>query len=284
MSQRKGILYLAVCSLLWSTAGVLIKIIPWHSMIIGGLRSAIAGLVLWLALLREGYKAPLINRNTVCIGLYLGVSTVFFVAANKLTTAANAIVLQSANPIFVLLFCALWYHQKFSRRDLIVVAVTMAGVGLFFLDQLSLDGIIGNCLALASAILLALVFIRTSDAASLHESMSGIMLGHCVSVLCSLPFWFTNFPAFTLKPTLAILFLGVFQLGIPYALLGYASRLCSPLAVSLIGMLEPIFSPIWVALFIHEIPGPLALTGGVLVIITLTVWCVLNARDTAKQQ
>lgn len=97
-----------------------------------------------------------------------------------------------------------------------------------------------------------------------------------------MPFLFLEPPVFTPVSVGAILFLGVFQLGIPYVLFSYAARVCPPLAISLIGMLEPIFSPIWVAIFVGEIPGPLALTGGVIVIITLCLWCACNARQAGN--
>ena len=279
MTRNKGILYLALCAALWSTAGVFIKLIDWNSLVIGGFRSAIAAAVLWIVLWRRGAPRPVWNRSTLLTGLCLGGTTALFVMANKLTTAANAIVLQSANPVFVLLFCAMGRGQRITRRDLTVVAVVMLGVILFFVDDLSPGGLLGNTVALLSAVLLAAAFLFASSAASLHETMSGVLIGHLFSALIGAPFLFLEPPVFTPVSVGAILFLGVFQLGIPYVLFSYAARVCPPLAISLIGMLEPIFSPIWVAIFVGEIPVPLALAGGGIVIITLCLWCACNARQ-----
>ena len=279
MTRNKGILYLALCAALWSTAGVFIKLIDWNSLVIGGFRSDIAVAVLWIGLWRGGCPVTVWNRSTLLTGLCLGGTTALFVMANKLTTAANAIVLQSANPVFVLLFCAMGRGQRITRRDLTVVAVVMLGVILFFVDDLSPGGLLGNTVALLSAVLLAAAFLFASSAASLHETMSGVLIGHLFSALIGAPFLFLEPPVFTPVSVGAILFLGVFQLGIPYVLFSYAARVCPPLAISLIGMLEPIFSPIWVAIFVGEIPGPLALAGGGIVIITLCLWCACNARQ-----
>lgn len=283
-SQKKGILSLVVCASLWSTGGLFIKLVSWNAMILASARGAIAAVVLWIALCKLGYPKPLINRQTLLTGFFLGSTCLLFVAANKLTTAANAIVLQSANPIFVLLFCALFKHERISKRDAAVVAIVMGGVALFFLDELSPGGILGNILALFSAVGLASAFVFACGSGSLHESMSGVLLGHLFSALVGLPFAFIFPPQFSWLSIGAVLFLGVFQLGIPYALFAVGTRYCPPIAVSLICMLEPILNPVWVALFLHEIPGPPAIVGGIIVIATLAFWCADNARqDTADK-
>lgn len=114
--------------------------------------------------------------------------------------------------------------------------------------------------------------------------MSGVLLGHLCSMLLGLPFVLLFPPQLSWGPVGAILFLGVFQLGIPYALFAVGTRYCPPLAVSLISMLEPIFNPVWVALVLHEIPGLAAIAGGVTVIATLAFWCVDSARQAAASR
>lgn len=261
-----------------------IKLIDWNAMVLGGLRSTIAAAILWLVLCKFGHPIPIINRQTVLTGFSLGCTCSLFVAANKLTTAANAIVLQSANPIFVLLFCAMFRHERITKRDIAVVSIVLMGVALFFLDELSPGSLVGNTLALLSAVLLAAAFLFACGTDSLHETMSGVLLGHLFSALIGLPFLLFYPPQFTAASVGAILFLGVFQLGIPYVLFSVGARYCPPIAVSLIGMLEPIFSPVWVALFLHEVPGLLAIAGGVTVIFTLALWCVSNAKQGVTKQ
>ena len=270
-----------VCACLWSTGGLFIKLISWHPMVIGCLRSAIAAAVLWIVLLRSGHRRPIVTRRTLLTGLFLGMTCALFVTANKLTTAANAIVLQSANPIFVLLFCALFKRERITRRNAVVVAVVMGGVALFFLDELSPGGLLGNVFGLLSAVTLDCVFLYSCDSGSLHESMSGVLLGHLCSALLGLPFALFFPPQLSWSSVGAVLFLGVFQLGIPYALFAIGTRHCPPLAVSLICMLEPIFNPVWVALFLHEIPGLAAIAGGIIVIATLAFWCADSAKQAA---
>ena len=77
--------------------------------------------------------------------------------------------------------------------------------------------------------------------------------------------------------------LGILQLGIPYILLVQASRACSPLTCSLLGMLEPLLNPVWVFLFDGERPGTLSMIGACVVIVTITVWSIAGARETKRQ-
>lgn len=286
-SYRRGAIYLMICAILWSTAGVFIKLIPWHPLVIASLRSLIASAVLFFVLCLRGTPRLIVNRGTLTTGICLGSTTLLFVTVNKLTTAATAIVLQSANPVFILLFYAIVRHKGFSRRDLAVVLVVLAGMAMFFFDELSFSGMLGNILGVISAVTIAGAFISASESASLHETMSGVLFGHLFGVLFGLPFLFLYPPTLTWGSVGSILFLGIFQLGIPYVLFSLGARSCAPLTISLIGMLEPIFNPVWAAIFIHEIPGPLALTGGVVVIAALVFRCVLVAakhQDTANTQ
>ena len=282
-SDGIGALYLVICAVLWSMAGVLIKVLPWNSVVISALRGGIACVVLYLELRRNHIKRPVINRDTITSGLLLGVCTTLFVMANKLTTAANAIVLQSSNPIFVLLFCSAIFKQRFQRRDYIAVFFTLAGITLFFFEEISFKGMAGNILAVISAVMLAGVFIKSSAAKTLSETLSGVMLGHLTSFIIGIPFIVLYPPQLDPSCTAVILVLGVFQLGISYVLFSYASRRCSPLVISLLGMLEPILNPIWVAIFVGEIPAVSSLIGGGIILLTLSIWCAGNSMGRREK-
>ena len=63
-----------------------------------------------------------------------------------------------------------------------------------------------------------------------------------------------------------------------------AAEHCPPIAQSLLSALEPLLNPVWVMLFTGERPGPMALLGGLVVIITVTVWAVLGHRGRAAKE
>jgi len=281
-SQPIGLFYTLICGLLWSTAGVFIKLLPWHPLAIACVRSALAAGVLYAAMvLLQKRRRVLVNRQTVRSGVFLGLTMLLFVIANKMTTAANAIVLQSTATVFVILYGILVRKEHPPRRDLIATGCVFLGIVLFFLDSLSPRGLVGNLVALASAVTFAGVFLTSTDAKDDHTAISGLIVGQVFTAAVGLPFLLSTAPLLTPTTVGSSLFLGIFQLGVAYVLFSYGSQRCTPLAMALVAMVEPICSPVWVAIFAHEVPGPLALIGAAIVLGSLTVWSIVNARHHA---
>lgn len=272
MTRNRAMLEMLLCAALWSIAGIFIKLIPWNSIVIAGLRSLIAGLVMFVYMRARGIGFTA-DRRSLAGGAALCLTLTCFVAANKLTTAANSIVLQFTAPMFIVVFSALFLKKRFSRADVLAVVLTMAGISLFFFDQLTPGHLAGNCVAIFAGMAFACYYMSLEDASE-SQRMSAILIAHGLTFLVGLPFTFVYPPELSAAPVACILVLGVVQLGIPYVLLGRASGACPPLACSLLGAVEPLLNPVWVFIFDGEAPGLWALIGGVVVVATITVWCV----------
>ncbi|MFR5781604.1 MAG: DMT family transporter [Oscillospiraceae bacterium] len=271
MSRNRAIFEMLLCAALWSIAGIFIKLIPWNSVVIAGVRSLIAGLVMFVYMRSRGIRYTADKRSLLGGGA-LCVTLTFFVAANKLTTAANSIVLQFTAPIFIVVFSALFFKKRFSRADILAVGLTMVGISLSFFDQLTPGHLLGNCVALAAGMAFGCYYMSL-DGATESERMSAILTAHCLTFLVSIPFIAMYPPELKAAPVLHTCARHS-QLGIPYVLLGRASGACPPLACSLLGAVEPLLNPVWVFIFDGEAPGLWALIGGVVVVATITVWCV----------
>ena len=276
-TQSRGIFYMLACAFLWSIGGLFIKLIDWNPFFIAGARSLIGAAVL-MVYMKLAHLSLKINRRSIVSGIAL--CSVFFcyVTANKLTTAANTVVLQYTNPVFVVLLSSLFLHQKFSRRDLFLVGTVFFGEALSFLDGMDAGGFLGNLLALFSGFFLAVLFLNSARCETASDSMSGILLGQLFAALCGAPFLFLDPPAFTTTSVASILILGVFQLGLPYVFYGIASRTCSPLICSVLAGVEPLLNPLWVFVVMGERPSVTALIGCGIVVVTITEWCVQNAK------
>jgi len=279
-SKRQAVFYMVLCAVLWSTAGLFIKFLPWNPMVIAGFRSLISAAVYLLYMRYEKVEWKL-NRYSILSGVALMCTFLFFVAANKFTTSANAIVLQYSAPIFILILSALIYRQRFRKGDIATVAATTAGISLFFLDKLSGGYLLGNLLALMAGLAFASMFVVTGHANDDSRSC-GILLGHVFTAVIGIPFVFFSPTPVTPSFVAVIFAMGIFQLGIPYILYGLAVRKCSPLACSLISAVEPLLNPVWVFLYNGEAPSFFALIGGAVVISSVVSWSVWSGRAEGK--
>jgi len=278
-SKNIGIFQMLACACLWSIAGIFIKQIPWNPFVIAGWRSLIAAITVtgYMIIAKKPFR---INKTVLINGLFEGLLFISFVASNKLTTSANAIVLQFTCPIFLMVYSSILFKKKFRRMDIIVAIVTLAGIALCFMDQLEGGHLLGNIVSVCAGALMAAMYLVIGNADP-DDKFSGMLAGHVLAAAIGLPFMAFTSNTVTSLSVVSVIILGVFQLGVPYILYVLSTKTCPPLACSLIAAAEPLLNPVWVAIFDGEVPGPLALAGGIIVIGAVTIWCVLDGKKAA---
>jgi drug/metabolite transporter (DMT)-like permease len=261
MEHKRAISYLLLCATLWSMGGVLIKTIDLHPLAIAGTRSAIAAVVLAVYVRRFNFVW---TKAQLGAARFFSYTVLSFVAATKLTTAANAILLQFTAPIYVAVFSGPLLGEKVGKRDIIALIAIVCGLVVFFLEKVSPENMLGNAIALSSGLSFAgiAICLRMQNGSSTLESL---LLGHVLTAMIGLPVLLLG-PVPSLNDSLALLVLGVFQLGIPYILYGIALRSVTALEATLVPVIEPILNPIWVALVTSERPSKFALIGGSIVL------------------
>ena len=221
-------------------------------------------------------------KKTVFAAVLLSVAYFCFIGANKLTTAANAIVLQYTSTIFVMIYSVIFLKQKFKRIDYIVAILTFVGIALFFIDGIDGGKTLGNIISLFAGATLAGMYFLAGNI-TLAQRLSSIWLAHIFTAMIGVPFVFLTHASFTLKNLLFVLLLGVMQIGIPYIFFSLAVEHCPPFACSLIAVLEPLLNPLWVYLQTGETIGFISLNGGVLVVSSVTFWCVCGDLKKGKR-
>lgn len=289
---KKHIAYLemVIASVLWSIAGIFIKMVDANPFTIAGLRSLFSAVpvIIFMIFTHERFK---IGKYGILASFALTLTFNAFVAANKLTTAANAIVLQFTAPIFIMAINMIFFRQKAKVIDIIAVFLTLLGISCFFFEQMDSGNLYGNIIGVLSGFFMAFMYVFVGKA-SPEEKMSSILLGHVFTAVIGcgvgavLPHFAAHLPAelgaaFNLDGMgwLCIAILGIFQLGIPYMLVAASSKDCPALAASLIGVLEPLLNPVWVAIFDGEIPGMTALIGAVIIVVSVSGWCILSEKQ-----
>lgn len=272
--SQRGTVLVALSAILYSIGGLCIKVIPWNGIAINGGRTAIAVVVIGIYLLIIKHR-PRFNRWILLGSVCVCSANLLFSLANKLTTAANAIVLQFTAPIFVILFSVFFFHRKLCGLDLAACGVIFGGIVFFFLDSLRAGGGLGNLLALISGVSYAGVMMMNDMPDS--DAISSVFWGDIFSAVIGLPYLMqeTDFSPNTL---LSLTVLGVFQVALAYILLTIGLKTTPPVTASLVSGLEPVFSPIWVALFYQESVGLCALIGCAIVIGGVIVYNVLLIR------
>ena len=276
-NRTKAIFEMLICATLWSIGGIFIKLLPWNGFAVASLRSLISGLVILIYIRMMRYPI-IVNRQTVLSGCLTGCVYLCFVIANKLTTAANAIVLQFTSPIFVLLYSALFFHAKIEKRDAVTVVITLFGIILCFLDGLQGGYLLGNIIAITAGLFMAGMYVCLGNLEKVQR-FSAAFFGQCFTAIVGFPWVIATHPVLNGATISYVLILGIFQLGISYVLYVRASEFCPPIACCLLGVLEPLLNPVWVMIFDGETPGPFSFIGGLVVLITITVWCATGNKE-----
>lgn len=274
-----GLTCIVLSAIFFATAGVLCKLISWNAWSISAGRSLFAALVMYIYMRAKGHRF-VINKPTLIAAAINLVMFTSFLIANKLTTAANTIVLQFTEPVWVILFAWLLFKSRPRKEAAIACAVIFAGIVCFFASQLSLgSGIAGELIAILSGATYAGVFLFKKIPGCSFESAS--IISFLAAVVIGIPSLMgeTDWSA----PNLAmVVFMGVVQLGLAYVLLGRGLDSVSPVTASLTSTIEPIVNPILAAIVLGETLSPLCAVGAVLVIGAATVynvWCARTGAD-----
>ena len=274
-AQRRSALLIALAGVSWSFAGVLSRFTSWSGFSLAGYRSIIA--VLLLGAIRKSFRP----RNTLWnwIGaLGVAVTSALFMIANKLTSAANAIVLQYAMTAIVIAVQIVFFRVRPRKLDVSAAALVMVGVVLCFCQGLGKGQFGGNLVAFSSAFTWALVFLaaRMPGVDSLSYAYQGNLLA-CLFLLY-MPFdpaVRSAAPADWIVPTAMGLCLG---LGYVFFAKGMRSEL-SPTVAAIVANVEPVLNPLWVLIFLGEAPGVLSFLGAAVVLVTVTVYSLQSVGE-----
>jgi DME family drug/metabolite transporter len=277
----RGVLAAAGAAVLFSTGGAAIKMGAFSGMQVASIRSGIAAcaLLLWV-----GGRIVWGWRTMAVATVYAG-TLVAFVTSTKLTTAANAIFLQSTAPLYIVILAPLLLGERFRPRDLLFMGAFGAGLALCVLGQppataTAPDPATGNLLGVACSVMWAftLLGLRWAEQHDPHIGISAIVVGNAMAFLIGVPF-LLPLPAAGAVEWATLVYLGVIQIGLAYIFLTRAVAKLPALDVSLLLLLEPVLNPVWTWLVHGEDPGAWTLAGGAVIVVSTAVRTV-TTKDT----
>ena len=248
----------------WSLAGIFIKYLDVAPLAIVFYRSFFACLVFTPFLRRSHWR---LNWPIVVSVVTYTAAISAFVAANKLTTAANAIVLQYTAPIFVFLFSRLVLGEKISRVNGVALVLAMAGVCAISVESVGRPEMSGVTLALSSGVLFAAYMINLRNAQAVNAAyLTWINNLGCALLLL---LFVQSQLSLNLNQLVILAVMGAVQLGLPYFLFSKGLQSVPLQEASLIALIEPVLNPVWVALTFGEIPSAATFSGGALILFGL---------------
>lgn len=277
---ERGRLFILAAAILWSLAGVFIKFLDIHPLAIVFYRSLFAALVFTPFLKRYDFRC----NGTILISVLSYTAAISaFVSANKLTSAANAIVLQYTAPIFVFLFSWLVLREKIAKANIFALAVAMIGIGIISLDSAGEAEMAGVALALLSGVLFAGYMINLQRT----QKIAPVYLTWVNNLVCAfLVFWVVQAQlTLTVNQTLTLAVMGGVQLGAPYYLFSKGLQTVALPEASLIALIEPVLNPLWVALIVGELPSTATVCGGAMILFGLGVryvWPLIGSHAEAE--
>lgn len=304
---------LALCALLWSFGGLVIKLIKWDALAIAGIRSLLGMITVTIAFRRlpkifvrqneNGLQGQNAGGNQNCVqdqkarpkkidwrattnlllgGFFYAATMLLFVPATKMTTAANAILLQYTNPIYIIIFGPLLAGEKSDWIDIAAVAGILAGMVLLLWGDLGGGQMAGNILALLSGVTYGgtTIFLRRAKNTRPSDSLN---LSCLLSFLFAIPFIVKAGLPQSAMSYPALLCLGVFQIGMPAVLLSIGIEKVPALSSVIITMIEPMMNPVWVALFAGEIPSASSVFGGLVILACIVAHVALKRAAAVRK-
>lgn len=257
--MKTGYVYLIATAICWSFIGVLIRFNTQSAILIHGVTSFIA---LLFSLMFASSKLVL-NKLVVLVALAQVMTGLTFVYANQLTSVGNAIVLQYTSMIFVLVYQSIDHHSLPHPRQICIIIMAIMGMVLFFFDALSLQGFLGNILAITSGAFFGIQFyLNTKPKAA---PLSSAILSYAIS--CGmLVFIFDSFYQVHISEWLIMLLSGLICTGLAGLFFAKGIQKCNPFSANIICMGEVILAPLWTFLLFHETLGARSILGAMIII------------------
>lgn len=277
--KKNNIAYiqLMLCPILFGTSGVFLAYIPWNALIASCLRSVIMLLVLAVLFKTTGKKLVL-NKKSIRTGICMSATISFFMLSTEFTNVTNTTMLQYTAPMQMLVMSAVLFKTPVRRRDIVAVAFVAIGIFVFFCEQITFDGMLGNLFGVLSGSAYALMYM-TNENNNENERFSAQVVSQLGNILVGIPVIFAA-GSLEVNTQIVVTLLGfaLLQYATPSILYSIASGKCSGLVCGMIGAAEPMMTPIWLFFLMGEVPTALAIVGGVMVIGTITIWSLVDIK------
>jgi drug/metabolite transporter (DMT)-like permease len=268
-------------AVLFSTGGAAIKTVTLSGLQVASIRSGIAAAALMFWLRGRVERSP----KVLAVGLVYAATLVLFVTSTKLTTAANAIFLQSTAPLYIAVLAPLLLAEPFRARDLALLGAAGAGLvlcvgGGSVSTATAPDPATGNLLGVLCSLTWALTLLglRWVELNRRGGGISAVVAGNVIAFLVGLPLLIPT-PTVSTVDAAGLLYLGIVQIALAYVFLTGAVGRLPTFHISLLLLIEPVLNPLWTWIARGENPGAATLAGGAIIITAAGLQVAWDSRS-----
>ena len=211
----------------------------------------------------------------VC-AILMGTSNIFFITAVKTTTVANVVIIFSTAALFSALFAYLFYKEKITKNIIIASFFMFVGLFIIFNDKLEIGSIEGNIYALLCTAFFATSYVILSRYKEMDRFILTAFSGLALSMIA---FFFCDDLSIDFKTLVIVMIMGLLISPISRVFLGNGAKYISASEVSLLMIIETIMAPVWVWIFLNEVPSSYTFIGGSIIVATL----IVNSLYTLKK-
>ncbi len=196
-------------------------------------------------------------------GFVLSFSFVAFVVAMSNTTVANVVFIISTQTMFLAIFGYFYLKEKVSLIGLISILLAMCGIIIMVGDSISGGSLFGNIVALAIPINFAILVMIIRKNTKV-DMVPAIFYSGIFSLIYG--FFLAESFEFTKHDLWMGFLLGVPQLAVSFICITIGSRTVESATVGILMLMETLCAPLWVWLFLNEIPPISVFIGGAVII------------------
>ncbi len=276
-TKQKAVLLMLCTAFLWSLAGVFIKIIEWSPLAIVCTRSLVATITMYFFVRKQKFEW---SWPMLAAALSYATFTHCIILSTKLTTSANAVMMQYTAPIYVAFLSWFLLKEKIRRSDWLCLIAVIGGMALFFMDQMGSNNLIGNIIAIGNGLSFAFLSIFLRFQKNGHPEQS-IFLGTLLAFLIGIPF--TIGQSIPSPKSIVVIIIAGIVVSLGYRMFTEASKNLSALQSVMLPVLDPILNPVWVFLIVGERPSITALLGGVIVLVAITLRSLFLMKEGSDQ-
>ena len=283
--HAKGLLITAAGVLAITPDSLLVRLVDtdvWTLVFWRGLLMAF-GIGVGLLLVHRGEtwaRCRAVGANGLLITALFTATTVFFVTALDRTTVANTLIIVSSAPLFAALFSRLFLAEAVPLRTWMAILATLGGIAILVSGSLGQGTLVGDLAALAATIGLAGSFTAMRRGRAVSMVPATALSGVTSAALALLAGTLLGGAPAALAPEAwtPLLLMGLLVLPVSTALITLGPRYIPAAEVGLLMPLETVLGPLWVWLALGEEPGPRALLGGTVVVVTLMLHAIAGLR------